>query len=184
MATGVPPQRLATVADVPRLDALMKASVRAHFPHFYDERQVTAAEKFIADPDVTLIEDGTYFVHEVGDQLVGCGGWSRRDKLYSGSGDAAGTARLLDPKSEPARVRAMFVHGDWSRRGIGRAILEACENAARDEGFTQLALMATLPGVPLYEAFGFVAGAPSTITTPDGVVLGSLPMECPVRPAS
>ena len=82
-----------------------------------------------------LLADGTYFVLESGGELVACGGWSRRDKLYTGSGDGADDARLLDPATEPARVRAMFVRADWTRRGLGRRILEACEAAARDEGF-------------------------------------------------
>jgi GNAT superfamily N-acetyltransferase len=126
---------------------------------------------------MTLIEDGTYFVHDAGGEIVACGGWSRRDRLYAGSGANAGDARLLDPASEPARVRAMFVRGDWTRRGLGRAILESCERAARDEGFGMLALMATLPGEPLYRAFGFRETGRSTVTMPDGVVVECVAME-------
>ena len=74
--------------------------------------------------------------------------------LDAGSGEAEGDARLLDPRTEPARVRAMFVRADWTRRGLGREILDASERAARAEGFRTLALMATLPGEPLYRAFG------------------------------
>ena len=102
-----------------------------------------------------LLEDGTYYVLESGGELVACGGWSRRGKLYTGSGDAGDDGRLLDPATEPARVRAMFVRADWTRRGLGRRILEECEAAARREGFRQLALVATLPGLPLYLAYGF-----------------------------
>ena len=109
----------------------------------------------IARLDVQLVEDGTYFVHEAGGEIVACGGWSRRSKLFAGEGDVLGDDRLLDPLTEPARVRAMFVRGDWTRRGLGRAILESCERAARAEGFSQLLLGATLPGEPLYRAFGF-----------------------------
>ena len=94
---------------------------------------------------------------EAGGEAVACGGWSRRDRLYTGSGDAVGDARELDPATEPARVRAMFVRDDWTRRGLGRRILEECEAAARREGFRTLSLMATLPGVPLYLAYGFRA---------------------------
>jgi len=70
-----------------------------------------------------LLDDGTYYVLEASDEIVACGGWSRRDKLYTGSGDSGGEARLLDPTTEAARVRAMFVRDDWSRRGLGRRIL-------------------------------------------------------------
>jgi GNAT superfamily N-acetyltransferase len=162
------------------IDALMKASTAALFPAFYDERQTAAAVRYIASVDRTLIEDGTYFAIEAVDELVACGGWSRRDKLYTGSGDAATDARLLDPATEPARVRAMFVRGDWTRRGLGTRILEACETAARSEGFRRLALVATLPGVPLYERFGFVATARNPVTMPDGTTIDGLAMERPL----
>jgi GNAT superfamily N-acetyltransferase len=33
----------------------------------------------------------------------------------------------------------MFVRADWTRRGLGRRILEACEEEARREGFRRLA---------------------------------------------
>ena len=138
----------------------MKRSVRELFPRFYDARQTASAEIYVADLDTVLIEDGTYYVHEAGGEIVACGGWSRRNRLHAGAGDADDDDRLLDPRTEPARVRAMFVRGDWTRRGLGRAILESCERAARAEGFTTLALMATLPGEPLYRACGFARDRP------------------------
>jgi GNAT superfamily N-acetyltransferase len=156
----VPSQRLACPDDVDAIHELMKSSVLALFPAFYDGRQTASAAVHIAHPDVTLIEDGTYFVYEINGDIVACGGWSRRAKLYTGSDPGDSDARLLDPATEPARVRAMFVRGGWTRRGLGRAILEACEAAARDEGFRILALRATLPGVPLYAANGFVGREP------------------------
>jgi GNAT superfamily N-acetyltransferase len=161
----------------------MRASILALFPRFYDERQTASAAEHIGDPDVTLIEDGTYFVGvtEDGGEIVCCGGWSRRDKLYTGSGDAAGDARLLDPATEPARVRAMFVREDWTRRGLGRAIIDACERAAAAEGFQTLALMATLPGEPLYRACGFAEVGRGPLTLPDGVVVEGVAMERPLR---
>jgi GNAT superfamily N-acetyltransferase len=155
----------------------MRASVLELFPHFYDDHQTASAAVHIAHLDMTLIEDGTYFVHEADDDIVACGGWSRRYKLYTGSGAKADDERLLDPAIEPARVRAMFVRCDWTRRGLGRAILDSCERAARAEGFTMLALMATLPGEPLYRAFGFRETARSLVAMPDGVAVELVAME-------
>ena len=152
---GVTSQRLAVESDAASIAELMRISVLELFPRFYDEQQTASAAVHIAHLDMQLINDGTYFVHEANGELVACGGWSRRNKLYSGPGDAEDDDRLLDPKSEPARVRAMFVRSDFTRRGIGRAILESCERAARDEGFKNLVLGATFPGEPLYRAFGF-----------------------------
>lgn len=160
---------------------LMRASVLELFPRCSDERQVASAAVHVADLDMRLIEDGTYFVHAVGDEIVACGGWSRRSKLYAGSGVGADDERLLDPRTEPARVRAMFVRGDWTRRGLGRAILESCERAARAEGFTGFVLGATLPGVPLYRSFGFEEVERFTLTMPDGVPLEGVAMRRPIR---
>jgi len=175
-----PPLRLATLEDEAAIDALMKASTRDLFPNFYDARQTASSVRYISAVDRMLIEDGTYFVAEVDGQPVACGGWSRRDKLYTGSGEASGDARLLDPATEPARVRAMFVRSDWTRRGLGRRILEACEAAAKAEGFRMLALMSTLPGLPLYESYGFRILERADIPMPDGVTIGGASMEKPV----
>jgi GNAT superfamily N-acetyltransferase len=172
-------QRLAEPSDAPAVAELMRASVLDLFPAYYDARQVASAVAHIATLDLALIEDGTYYVHEAGGEIVACGGWSRRNKLFNGSA-AGADERLLDPVTEPARIRAMFVRGDWTRRGLGRAILTSCVDAARAEGFTQLALMATLPGVPLYKAFGFTEVETAELTMPDGVVLGGVAMERPV----
>jgi GNAT superfamily N-acetyltransferase len=169
-------QRLAVPSDAPAVAELMRASVLDLFPAYYDEKQTASAAVHIAALDLALIEDGTYYVHEADGEIVACGGWSRRNKLYNGT-DAGADARLLDPQSEPARIRAMFVRGDWTRRGLGRAILTSCVDAARSEGFTSLALMATLPGVPLYKAFGFTEVEQVELTMPDGVVLGGVAME-------
>jgi GNAT superfamily N-acetyltransferase len=173
--------RLATPGDADAIDTLMKVSIRDIFPRFYDERQTASSIVHIASVDRTLIDDGTYFVIEESHQIIGCGGWGRRDKLYTGSGPGKSDARLLDPSLEPARVRAMFVRDDRTRRGLGRQILAACEGAARTEGFGGLALMATLPGLLLYERYGFTVTERTTILLPDGVRLAGAAMEKPIQ---
>lgn len=183
MATPpLPAQRLALAADSPRIAELMRASVLELFPGFYGERETQSGALHIAHLDMQLIEDGTYFVHETGEEIVACGGWSRRNKLFTGQGALDDDERLLDPRTEPARVRAMFVRADWTRRGLGREILESCERAARAEGFTRLALFATLPGVPLYRAFGFREVERRWPATPDGVTIEGVAMERPIDP--
>jgi N-acetylglutamate synthase-like GNAT family acetyltransferase len=175
-----PVLREAMRSDVPGIAALMRQSVLDVFPLFHDERETAAAARYLTEPDTVLIDDGTYFVHEADGQIVACGGWSRRNKLYTGSGAAPSDDRLLDPATEPARVRAMFVRGDWTRCGLGRAILARCEQAARAEGFQALVLMATLPGVPLYRSFGFREINRARVPLPNGVVLDGVSMEYPL----
>src|SRR6266516_3034564 len=186
MSLGVerdePVLRVSTLADEAVLDALMKESAIALFPRFYDERQAASAVRYVPEIDRVLLADGTYFVLETGEEAVACGGWSRRDRLYTGSGDAEGDARALDPATEPARVRAMFVRADWTRRGLGRRILEECESAARREGFRKLALVSTMPGLPLYLAYGFQRLEDAEVTMPDGVRIPCVAMEKPIEP--
>src|SRR4051812_6682933 len=176
--------RLAVASDAPAISALMEASIRAIFPAYYDTQQVESGVEHIGHLDMQLIEDGTYFVHEADGQIVACGGWSRRNKLFAGRGDADDDKRLLDPATEPARVRAMFVRGDWTRRGLGRAILDACEDAARAEGFSELVLGATLAGAPLYRAYGFEDVGVLSVEMPDGVHVDVISMKKAIGPPS
>lgn len=175
-----PVLRLATPDDVAVVDALMKVSTRELFPAFYDERQTASAVEFIAHVDTMLVADATYYVLEAEGEIVACGGWSRRDKLFSGSSDQEGLDRLLDPATDAARVRAMFVRSDWTRRGLGTRILEACEAAAKAEGFGRMSLMATLPGYLLYARYGFRELSRDDIILPDGARLECVTMDKPI----
>ena len=172
--------RAARRDDAPRIAELMRASVLELFPRQYDERQTASAAVHIADLDLQLIEDGTYYVYEQDGEIIACGGWSRRNKLFAGRGDADDDARALDPATEPARVRAMFVRGDRTRRGLGRAILERCERDAAAAGFTAFVLGATLAGEPLYRAFGFVEDERFQVEMPDGVTVECVAMSRPI----
>lgn len=106
--------------------------------------------------DTQLIDDGTYFLVESDGVAAGCGGWSRRATLYGGNHAVElRDDRLLDPRAEAARIRAMYTDPHFARKGIGRLILELCETAARGEGFLRLEMMATRSGEPLYSACGY-----------------------------
>src|SRR5215469_16417558 len=155
----------------------MKASINDIFPRFYDPSQTESSARYVGVPDRELIKDGTYFALESGGEVVACGGWSRRGKLYTGSGHGAHDSRDLDPTTEAAHVRAMFVRSDLTRRGLGRQILDACIVAAREMGFHRLDLMGTLPGIELYRAYGFKELERTTVMLPDGVGIECAVME-------
>jgi GNAT superfamily N-acetyltransferase/tRNA(Leu) C34 or U34 (ribose-2'-O)-methylase TrmL len=146
--------RLATPDDVPTVVALMDAAIGELQKGFLDPDQIESS-RAIMGLDRQLIDDGTYFVVELDDVVVGCGGWSRRATLYGGDHSAGRDASLLDPATQPAKVRAMYTHPAYTRRGVGRLILRRCEEAALAEGFRTLDLMSTLSGEPLYRAAGF-----------------------------
>jgi GNAT superfamily N-acetyltransferase len=180
-ATSHPSEfRPARPDDLAAIEALMEAAIRAHFPAFYGDDRIESAVRYIGKPDPMLIDDGTYYVAEDDQGLTACGGWSRRHKLYAGSGAGSDDARLLDPATEPAPVRAMFVRADQARRGLGTRIIELCEEAARAEGFTRLTLMATLAGVPLYERYGFERVELVDIVLEDGTSMEGVRMEKPI----
>jgi GNAT superfamily N-acetyltransferase len=148
--------RVATAADIPALEAVMAAAIGELQKGFLTADQIAASRTFMG-LDRQLIADGTYFVIESEGRLAGCGGWSRRATLYGGDHTPGRDAALLNPARDPARVRAMYTHPEFSRRGVGSLVLALCEAAAKAEGFTRLELMGTLSGVPLYEHAGFVA---------------------------
>ncbi|CAH2403032.1 hypothetical protein MES4922_300178 [Mesorhizobium ventifaucium] len=99
--------------------------------------------------------EGTYLVVEYDGALAGCGGWSRRATMYGGDQSPGRNAALLDPAKDAARVRAIYTHPAFVRRGVGRLILSLCENAAKTEGFARVELAATMAGEPLYRACGY-----------------------------
>lgn len=151
--------RLATRDDLPALRALIEYAINELQRGFLSSEQIAASHQ-IMGVDTTLIDDGTYFVVEGEGRIAGCGGWSKRATLYGGDHSGGRDARLLDPATEPARVRAMYTHPEFARRGIGRLVLGLCEEAAGAAGFTSLELMATMSGQPLYTAYGFVPVEP------------------------
>jgi GNAT superfamily N-acetyltransferase len=146
--------RTATPADVPALRAIMDEAISELQEGFLSREQIESS-RAIMGLDTQLVRDGTYYVVESGGEVAGCGGWSRRATLYGSDSTPGRDAHLLDPATEPARVRAMYTAPAFARRGVGRLVLEECERAAAAEGFTRMELMSTLSGEPLYTAYGF-----------------------------
>lgn len=146
--------RLAIAADKPALGVLVALAIDQLQKSFLTADQIAASHTFMG-LDTRLIADGTYFVIESNGMIAGCGGWSRRATPYGHDESANRDDRLLDPATEPAKVRAMYTHPEHVRQGVGRMILVLCEKAASAEGFSRLELTATLAGAPLYRACGF-----------------------------
>jgi GNAT superfamily N-acetyltransferase len=171
--------RKALPQDVPELRRLIETSVRELQAQDYTPAQMEGALESVFGVDSQLIADGSYLVAEAriadagsdadsanistakrpGSEwaIAGCGGWSKRKTLYGGDCWTAREDSLLDPKRDAAKIRAFFIHPAWARRGVGSKILEACELAAREAGFTRFEMGATLTGAKLFGAKGYVA---------------------------
>jgi GNAT superfamily N-acetyltransferase len=160
--------RLARKADMPKMRALMQMAIERLQEDFLSPEQIEAS-KHVMGLDSLLVRDGTYFVIMAGDVMAGCGGWSRRKTLFGGDHTDGRDPELLNPQKDAARVRAMYTHPDYTRRGIGTLILQLCEQAAKQEGFTKVELAATMAGVPLYTHYGFIETERWMEKTPSGV---------------
>jgi len=147
--------RVATLADVPALQSLIATSVRALSATYYTVEQIEASIVKVFGVDTQLIADATYYVFDSASGPAACGGWSHRRTLYGGDQMKDIADAELDPRVDAARIRAFFVHPDFARRGLARALYAECAGAARAAGFRRLELMATLPGEPLYAALDF-----------------------------
>ena len=154
----------------------MNRAIESLQADFLDPAQVAASHK-VMGLDSQLVTDGTYFVVEEGDRIAGCGGWSFRATLYGGDASIVGREPArLDPARDAAKVRAMYTDPDFVRRGVGRMILDLCESAAREAGFTRVELMGTAAGVPLYRAAGYEPIAALEMAPIDGIAVPLLRM--------
>ncbi|MDR7136241.1 N-acetylglutamate synthase-like GNAT family acetyltransferase [Lysobacter niastensis] len=161
--------RTAERSDIAALGGLIELSGRALSIGHYSPEQAEAITCHVFGVDTQLIDDQTYFVIEQDGQIVACGGWSKRRTLFGGDQTKTGPDPLLDPSTEPARIRAFFVHPSMARRGLGRQLMTACIAASRQAGFGSLELVATMPGEPLYLASGFVVEGRFDLDLPGGI---------------
>jgi len=168
--------RVARKADMAVLEALMRRAIGELLRDHLSAEQIEASYE-IMGIDTQLIEDGTYFVAEQDAVVVGCGGWSRRATHFGGDHSPHRDPKLLDFLKDAARVRAMYTHPEFARRGVGRAILAHCEAAAAREGFSRVVLVATMAGVPLYRACGYAEIEGFSEITPNGIAVPLMRMQ-------
>jgi GNAT superfamily N-acetyltransferase len=172
--------RKATRADIPALDALIARSARGLSSADYRPQQIEGALRGAFGVDSQLLADGTYFIVEENGLIIGCGGWSFRSTLFGGDARANRDSTILDPKTQAAKIRAFFVDPSHARRGIGSLLLDHCENQARAHGYLEVELMATLPGVKLYAARGYIGAPQVRFDVGAGESIEFIPMRKPL----
>ena len=153
--------RVASEADVPVLSGLIERSVRELQRGDYTPLQIEV---------------------EHGEDIVGCGGWSKRKTLYGGDIWSGREDELLDPRVDAAKIRAFFVRPDFARRGIGTQLLNECEDAAQKAGFRKFEMGATITGIPLYEAHGYTRSGHVHVPLPGGEKLAVVHMVKTILP--
>jgi len=146
--------RKAKLDDREAIERLIIESARNLSREDYSEQQIEAAILTVFGVDTDLILDGTYFVADSSGMLIGCGGWSKRKTLFGGDRFASRDSSELDTKFEAAKI----------------------ESEARAYGFRSIELMATLPGVKLYQACGYEGDQRVEYEIGDGVVIEFVPM--------
>jgi GNAT superfamily N-acetyltransferase len=176
----MPTLRKATTTDIPALNALIARSARGLSTGDYSQAQIEGALRGAFGVDSQLLADETYFVVEDSEEMVACGGWSFRSTLFGGDARADRDSSILDPKTQPAKIRAFFVDPGHARRGIGSLLLEHCENQARAYGYREVELMATLPGARLYMSRGYAPSPRVHFDVGSGERIEFVPMRKPL----
>lgn len=169
--------RLASLDDLDALRQVMRRSIEQLQDGFLTPEQVRVSHS-VMGLDSQLIRDGTYFIVESCNRIAGCGGWSWRSTLYGGDDSMVSREpEPLDPAKDAARIRAMYTDPDFARQGVGRTVIDLCEGAAKRAGFKRATMMATMAGVPLYEACGYVQVEPVLSAPIDGIRVPLVRME-------
>ncbi len=168
--------RPAQLADIPEITALIERSARELSKDDYSQEQLDWALKGTLGVDTQLINDQSYFVIEYHKSIIACGGWSFRHTLFGGDDKQARNPQRLEPRTEPAKIRAFFVCPNHARKGLGTWLLKTCEQAALKHGFNQVELMATLPGARLYQKYGYIAQKPLNYALTNYLSIQFIPM--------
>jgi GNAT superfamily N-acetyltransferase len=168
--------RPAHLSEKDALNSLIYASARALSKSDYSFQQIEGLLQFVFGVDSELIHDQTYFVVEKEGVVVACGGWSKRRTLFGGDVCKTRDSGYLDPSKDAAKIRAFFVHPDFSRQGLAKLLIDHCEKAAKEFGFKKMELMSTVPGIKFYQSQGYRGEQKINYTLPSGIVIELLPL--------
>ena len=145
---------------------------------YYSPEQISKAIDEITHIDATLIANGTFFLAELDDALVGCGAWCKGGALLAGAEGMVCESPKADDSA--AALRSFFVHPNFARRGIAGALFARCLEEARKSGCCRLEVLASAAARRACHRFGFTNERVEIIQFADGVELQSYRMEMPI----
>ena len=146
--------RKAEIQDISAIEELMNLSISKVLGKLTDKKELEASYDSMG-LDTKLIEDNSYFLIFNEDTLIGSGGFGIRKTLFGGNHTPNRSDDFLIPGQEPSKIRAMYTHPEWIRKGVGSLVINLGEEAAKNLGFKKCELMATQSGIPLYENNGY-----------------------------
>ncbi len=162
--SGEPRVRTAAPGDEAAVAHVLRDSYSRLWEGVYAPELLARALPIVTLPSPRLLASGRYYLAELGEEPVGCGGWSM---------ERPGSDRIVPGT---AHIRHFAVCADYPRRGIGRMIFDACVSAAREQGVRRLHVFSSLSAETFYAALGFKRVRPIDVSLPGGLSIASVHM--------
>src|SRR5215831_9972917 len=133
--------RIAIPTDFDAVGALLAASYSSLLTARYNSDVLARGLPHLTKANPTLLVCGTYYVAErEPGNLVACGGWTAAKP---------GSEEIAEGE---AHIRHFATHPEWTRQGIGSAVLARCISHARSLGIRKLHCCSTLNAELFYRA--------------------------------
>ena len=170
--------RQALPEDQDALRRMQAFSLRELGSRYYSSRrQIEAFLTCVGTMDDFVIDEGTYYLVEAEHGIAASGGWSRRRPNYA---DAPGMSVEGDP--DLPTVRSIYVHPAFTRRGLGRMLMNYVEREVWVAGYADVELTAMLSGEPLYRALGYEERGRIAVDLPGGDTFPGIVMHKRIGP--
>lgn len=162
--------RPASPEDAELVTAVLSASYRVLWRGHYSDADLETVLPLVTKAQPRLLASHRFFLVFAGDQIAGCGGWSK-DLPGKPGHVIEGTGHIRHFGVDPAHLR----------KGIGHMIYRACLDQAVQAGIVRLEAWSSLQAVPFYQRLGFRIIEPFDVEMGRGVRLAAVRMLTDLR---